>query len=846
MHPSSFAHWSLSTARDLTLEAARDASNVRRAPTRELPSSQLKKLLDSRSERDVLEGLRRVITMSYRQPPAQTLPFFSHVIKNVASPSLQVKKLVYIYLLQHAEHEPDTALLSINTIQKSLTDTNPQLRALALRVMSSIRVPVISQIVSLGIKRGTGDMSPYVRRAAALAIPKCYRLDPNTEPQLLEHLSTLLGDKQYFVTGAAVASFLELCPDRLDLIHPHYRALVRKLVDMDEWGQLATLRLMMVYARKCFPRRTKKVKKAASANTNSKPSQSTKGFYDDSESESEQNEQEKDMEEIAVLDPDLELLLKGCQSLLQSRNAAVVIAVARTYLYLGTPEYLTQAIGPLISLLRSAADIQHVALYNIVQVCLAHPEPFVKYYTHFLVRSTDAPHIWQLKLELLTLIFPHAHMRLQSLILAELSHFSHSGSLDPALVKESVRAIGRCSQSPATSPQTSARCLKLLLKHIGSADAHLVAESLEVIRHLIQRDPNAHRTTVIRLAKHLDAATSPQARASIIWLVGEFAGLDPENNIAADVLRILVKGFADEAEPAKLQIVLLAAKVYVHHLTANPPPEPKVEEPKPSSSLIDEFQEEQGGFRDEHLDALAQNNEPQEEEKPHIIEALYNYVLLLVRYDTSYDLRDRARVYKALLATPTSTQLASLLLLAPKPVPHIPSPSETRKGYVLGSASLVVGDEGGVGGLKGYEDLPRWVKEGNEPDPTLRDEAATSSSSNYVSAYETAKNMSAAERLDAAAGSSGRMTADNTMSPRGLNGISGDGGFGGVPKAPLKEKTLDDWLAEEEGEDDEEETETGSEEETDEEEEESEEESEYETDSEDEETDDERGNLIKQ
>jgi AP-3 complex subunit beta len=63
MHPSNFAHWSLSTARDLTLEAARDASNVRRAPTKELPSGQLKKLLDSRAERDVLEGLRRVVTV---------------------------------------------------------------------------------------------------------------------------------------------------------------------------------------------------------------------------------------------------------------------------------------------------------------------------------------------------------------------------------------------------------------------------------------------------------------------------------------------------------------------------------------------------------------------------------------------------------------------------------------------------------------------------------------------------------------------------------------------------------------------------------------------------------------
>ncbi|OAL54442.1 ARM repeat-containing protein [Pyrenochaeta sp. DS3sAY3a] len=809
----------LETARDLTLEAARDASNGRRTAAKELPSGQLKKLLDSRSEREVLEGLRRVITMSYRQPPSQTLPFFSHVIKNVASPSLQVKKLVYIYLLQHAEHEPDTALLSINTIQKSLSDSNPQLRALALRVMSSIRVPVISQIVSLGIKRGVGDMSPYVRRAAAFAIPKCYKLDPNTEPQLLEYLSTLLGDKQYFVAGAAVASFLELCPDRLDLIHPHYRALVRKMVDMDEWGQLATLRLMMVYARRCFPRRTRKVKKTT--NAGAKPTTSTKGFYD-SDSESEK-EDEQDMEEIVILDPDLELLLQGCQSLLQSRNAAVVIAVARTYLYLGTPDYVSHAIGPLISLLRSAGNIQHVALYNVVQVCLTHPEAFVKYYNHFLVRSTDAPHIWRLKLELLTLIFPHAQPRLQNLILAELSHFSHSGSLDSALVKESVRAIGRCSQSPATSPQTSARCLRLLLKHIGSADAHLVAESLEVIRHLIQRDPNAHRTTVVRLAKHLDAATSPQARASIIWLVGEFAGIDPENNIAADVLRILVKGFADEAEPAKLQILLLAAKVYIHHLNANPPPEPvKVEKPEKSQSLLDDYQEE-GGFRDEHLEAAASNTEPVQQEKPHIIEALYNYVLLMVRYDTSYDLRDRARVYKSLLATPTSTQLASLLLLAPKPVPQIPSPSEARKGYVLGSASLVIGDEGGLGGLKGYEDLPKWVKEGNEPDPTLRDEVVSTTSSTYVSAYETAKNMSAADRLDAAAGSSSRMTPDSILSPRSLNGFSADTGVSGT-REKQKEKTLDDWLAEES----EEETDEEEEEETDDE----EEESEYETDSE--------------
>ena len=758
--------------------------------------------------------------MSYRQPPSQTLPFFTHVIKNIASPSLQVKKLVYIYLLQHAEHEPDTALLSINTIQKSLTDQNPQLRALALRVMSGIRVPVISQIVSLGIKRGTGDMSPYVRKAAALAIPKCYKLDPNTEPQLLDYLSTLLGDKQFFVAGAAVAAFLEICPDRLDLIHPHYRSLVRKLADMDEWGQLATLRLMVTYGRKCFPRKTRRVRKVASVDANAKQ-KSTKGFYDE-ESESDDTE-EPEYEEVVVLDPDLELLLNSCRFLLQSRNSAVVIAVARVYLYLGTATYMSQAIGPLISLLRTSGDIQHVVLYNVVQVCLMYPQSFVNHYTHFLVRSTDAPHIWRLKLELLTLIFPHAPPRLQSLILAELSHFSHSGSLDPGLVKEAVRAIGRCSQT--TDPKTSARCLKLLLTHIGSADAHLVAESLEVIRHLIQRDPDNHRTTVVRLAKHLDAATSPQARASIIWLVGEFAGLDPENNIAADVLRILTKGFADEAEPAKLQIVLLAAKVYLHHLNANPPPEPQIPPPnaQPSSSLLDDLHEE-GGFRDDNVETSPPTAAPQEE-KPHPVAALWEYILLLSRYDTSYDLRDRARVYKALLATPTSTQLANLLLLAPKPVPQTPSPSETRKGYVLGSASLVIGDEGGVGGLKGYEDVPRWVKVGEEPDAGLRDEGSSSTAERY----ESGRGISAAERLDAVRSKSG--------SPASMNGVGGSVAGSGMGAGPKKEaKSLDQWLEEESEEEDdseesEEETDEDEEEEDDEDEEES---SEYETDSEDE------------
>lgn len=698
-----------------------------------------------------------ILQMMYRSEPC--LPFFSSVVKNVASPNIEIKKLVYIYLLNHAEAEPDLALLSINTIQKSLSDGNPQVRALALKTMSGIRVPVISQIVSLAIKKGMGDMSPYVRKAAALAIPKCYRLDPSTLPQLLDYLSGLLGDKQYFVAGAAVMAFMEICPERIDLIHQHYRSLVKKVVDMDEWSQLATLRLMTIYARKCFPRRTRRVKK----------SNGSKAFYGD-----EREEEEDAGDEVQVLDPDLVLLLNAVKPLLQSRNSGVVVAVSRCYLHLATSDYITTSIGPLVALLRGPQDIQQIALYNLVSVCLTTPESFVRYASHFLVHTSDPPQVWELKLELLTLIFPHCDPQFKSLILNELEHFSRCFNKD--LVRESVRAIGRCAQSDT---RTSARCLRLLLKQISSADGNLVAESLTVIRHLIQQDPSAHISTVIRLAKNLDTASNPHARATIIWLVGEFSGIDGENNIAPDVLRILAKGFADEAEPAKLQIVLLAAKVYLHHLVREGSHviDSKVAS-KSFSQVEDDYQNEKhGGFSEMNTGTESKNIS----EHAHPIALLWSYVVLLARYDTSYDLRDRTRLYKALLSTPSSTALASLMLLAPKPVPHTPSPSESRRGFTLGSASLVVGETGDLHGLKGYEAVPAWVKEGDEPDSHLREGREEAREYGEVS-----KTMAASERLDSAIRENGGPGAV------GMNDKSNGTGQN------RKGKTLDDWLAESE------------------------------------------------
>ena len=45
---------------------------------------------------------------------------FPAVVKNVVSSNLEVKKLVYVYLVRYAEEQQDLALLSISTFQRGL------------------------------------------------------------------------------------------------------------------------------------------------------------------------------------------------------------------------------------------------------------------------------------------------------------------------------------------------------------------------------------------------------------------------------------------------------------------------------------------------------------------------------------------------------------------------------------------------------------------------------------------------------------------------------------------------------------------------------------------------------
>ncbi|PRQ50779.1 putative coatomer beta subunit (COPB1), AP complex subunit beta protein [Rosa chinensis] len=88
--------------------------------------------------------------------------FFPQVVKNVATQSLEVKRLVYLYLLHYAQKRPNEALLLINCFQKDLGDPNPLVMAWALLAMARIRLHVIAPLVVVAMGKCARDPSVYV------------------------------------------------------------------------------------------------------------------------------------------------------------------------------------------------------------------------------------------------------------------------------------------------------------------------------------------------------------------------------------------------------------------------------------------------------------------------------------------------------------------------------------------------------------------------------------------------------------------------------------------------------------------------------------------------------------
>ncbi|KAJ1389420.1 Clathrin/coatomer adaptor, adaptin-like, N-terminal [Sesbania bispinosa] len=659
-------------------------------------------LLDSKFDSDKCEALKRLLALIAQG---------EDVVKNVASQSLEVKKLVYLYLLHYAEKRPNEALLSINCFQKDLGDTNPLVRAWALRAMAGIRLHAIAPLVLVAVGKCARDPSVYVRKCAANALPKLHDLRMEEHASAIEEVvGLLLNDHSPGVVGAAASAFSSVCPNNFSLIGRNYRRLCEILPDVEEWGQIMLIGILLRYVIA----KHGLVKESIMFSLYNSNKDDNNVEEDDSYLTSKEDAgsaTEKTVSELAnmifqcyIEGPDeylsrssstnrvapkldlslytscsndvVKILLQCTSPLLWSNNSAVVLAAAGVHWIMASKEDVKRIVKPLLFVLRSSYASRYVVLCNIQVFAKAMPSLFAPHYQDFFICSSDSYQIKALKLEILSSIVTDSSV---SSILKEFQDYIRDP--DRRFAADTVAAIGLCAQR---LPKMATTCLEGLLTlirqdffggEIRSLDGEegVLIQAVMSIMSIIKLEPPSYEKVIIQLVRSLDTIKVPAARAMIIWMLGEYCSLgEIIPRMLSTVLKYLAWCFASEALETKLQILNTTAKVLLC-------------------------------IKGEDIWTLRK---------------IWGYIIELAECDLNYDIRDRSRFIKKLFSSSLESQnveengespkrdqscvLAECIFGGQTKTETVPSEPIDYRFYLPGSLSQLV-----FHAAPGYEPLPK-------------------------------------------------------------------------------------------------------------------------------------------
>ncbi|KAJ3515807.1 hypothetical protein NLJ89_g1527 [Agrocybe chaxingu] len=167
-------------------------------------------------------------------------PLFTDVVQCLGTPLLEIKKMVYLFLMSYGRAKPDQIHLDCN-------DRNPLIRALAIRTMSYIPIPVVTDALTENLRHCLKDRDAYVRKTAAICVAKLYNADLRRAEKggFVEMLRDLMLDSNATVVANAVAALSEI-GDRQDGVifrlnlTTAYK-LLAALGESSEWGQIYIL-----------------------------------------------------------------------------------------------------------------------------------------------------------------------------------------------------------------------------------------------------------------------------------------------------------------------------------------------------------------------------------------------------------------------------------------------------------------------------------------------------------------------------------------------------------------------------------------------------------------------------
>ena len=473
---------------------------------------ELKEQLASNKEEKRVEAVKQVIAEMTDGKDVSVL--FTDVLNCMQTHNLELKKLVYLYVMNYAKSNPDRAILAVNTFHKDASDPNPLIRALAVRTMSCIRVEQITEYLTQPLQMCLKDSDPYVRKTAAVAVAKLYDLNPEAvESQgFLDTLRELLADSNPMVVSNAVAVLSEISEISTKEVFKVDGAILSRLLsalnECTEWGQVFILDSLAKFQPRDY----------------------------------------KDAESIC----------ERVSIRFNHSNSAVVLSAVKVVLlclpFLTNQElrrgYVKKLCPPLVTLLSSGKEpeIQYVALRNINLIVQKEPEILQHEVKIFFCKYNDPIYVKLEKLELMIMLASDKNV---DMVLSEFKEYATM--VDVEFVRKSVRAIGRCA---VKLPDAADRCVQVLLDLIQTKVNYVVQEAVVVIKDIFRKYPNKYESIIATLCENLETLDEPEAKASMIWIIGEYA--DRIDN-ADELLDRFLEGFGDES--AQVQLALLTAVV---------------------------------------------------------------------------------------------------------------------------------------------------------------------------------------------------------------------------------------------------------------------------------------------
>ncbi|MCO5549531.1 hypothetical protein L7F22_003003 [Adiantum nelumboides] len=439
-------------------------------------------------------------------------PLFADVVACMNIQVLEIKKMVYLYLINYGRSKPDLVPEAIPGFLSDCNDRNPLIRALAIRTMSYIPVPAVLQALIDPLRHSLKDSDPYVRKTAAICVAKLYMHDHKLVDRqgFIGMLRDLLADGNPTVVANAVAALVEIS-ERSDNIQLKLNLtvaskLVSALPDCSEWGQTYILESLMFFVPKDYA--------------------------------------------------DAEILAERIAIRLQHANSAVVLTATKVILYLMNyiasaefRESLCKKLSPpLVTLLSSGPEVQYVALRNILLVIQRRPIVLQNEVKIFFCKYNDPVYVKMAKLEIM---YRLANERNVEQVLAELREYATEVDVD--FVRKAVRSIGRLAIKIESAAD---RCISTLLTLIQTKVNYVVQEAIVVIKDIFRKYPNRYESVIATLCENLDSLDEPEAKAAMIWIIGQYADrIENSDELLEDFLYTFLE------EPVEVQLALLTATV---------------------------------------------------------------------------------------------------------------------------------------------------------------------------------------------------------------------------------------------------------------------------------------------